>query len=294
MKVFVCEPIHEKAMEYLKERAEILTNWEELERADAVIRRNFVIDKAFLDKAPCLKLISVHGSGTDGIDLEEADRRGITVTTAPGENARSVAELALTLMLALSKRIVCADRRLRAGIPTEAADRALQGSELYGKKLGILGVGNIGCITAELAGAFGMEVYGFSRHPQAAGYKEHRIQPCESLTELLEKADVLHISLPLTEATCGMIGEKELALMKPNAFLVNTARGAVVDERALYEALQNGVIAGAASDVFCEEPPTKEHPLLSLPNFIATPHIGANTEEALYRVGMRAICNLKL
>lgn len=293
MKVFVCEHIHEKAIEYLAEHAEVLSKWEDIGKADAIIRRNFVIDKELLDKMPHLKNISIHGTGTDGVDLEEAKRKGIIVTTTPGENARSVAELAVTLMLALSKKLIHADRGLQKDKVFDTADISLCGIELSGKTLGLLGVGNIGGMVADMAKAFGMEVYGFSRNIQAEAYEKHKILPCRSLEELLKKADVLNISIPLNENTKGMIGEKELAFMKKSAFLINTARGEIVQEKALYRALKEGGIAGAACDVFQKEPPVKrENPLLTLDNFIATPHIGANTEEALYRVGMKAVQNI--
>ncbi len=295
MKVFVCEPIHEKVMEYLAERAEVLSKWEEIEKADAVIRRNFVMDKELLDKMPNLRKISIHGTGTDGVDLEEAKRRGIIVLSTPGENARSVAELAIMLMLALSKKLVYVDRKLQEGKTFDVADSSLCGMELCGKTLGLLGVGNIGGMVADMAKAFDMKVYGFSRNTQVESYEKHNIVPCRSLKELLEKADFLNISIPLNESTKGLIGEKELAHMKESALLINTARGEIVQERALYRALKDGVIAGAASDVFKKEPPVKgENALLALDNFIATPHIGANTDEALYRVGMKAVKNLGL
>ena len=293
MKVFVCEPIHEKAMEYLKEHAEVLSDWKDIGEADAVIQRTFMLDKTLLDKMPNLKRISVHGTGTDSIDMKEVDKRGIVVTTTPGENARSVAELAMTFILALGKKIVIGDRKLQKGEPLINGDFSLRGIELFGKKLGLLGVGDIGCILAQLGHAFGMEIYGFSAHGYTEKYEQFHIKPCSSLEELLQEADFLNISIPLNDSTRGMIGEKELALMKKSACLINTARGEIVQENALYEALKNGTIAGAACDVFKKEPPVKkENPLLTLDNFIATPHIGANTDEALYRVGMKAVKNV--
>lgn len=290
--IYICEPIHEKAYEYLEKRADILCREEEIADAWGVLTRNLKLDKKTLDKMPKLKRISVHGTGTDGVDMEEAARRGIVVTTTPGINARSVAELSAGLLLCLGRKIVCADRRLQAGAALQTADRTLQGMELYGKTLGLIGTGNIGLCLAEIMQGFGMKVMGLARDGKK---KTEKIDWAESLEELLAGADVINVAVPLQKSTEKMLGEKEFSLMKQGALLINVSRGGVVDEKALFEALQTGKIAGAASDVFTQEPPRKkDNPLLGLDNFIGTPHIGANTEEALYRVGMKAVENLEL
>lgn len=290
--IFLCEPIHKSAYEYLAKHAHILKAEEEMPLAQGVLTRNLVLDKETLAKMPNLKRISVHGTGTDGIAMEEAEKRGIVVTTTPGENARSVAELSAGLILSLSKRIVSADRRLQEGKTVRTADSSLRGMELYGKNLGLIGTGNIGMHLAEIMQGFGMKAYGVLRNKKN---RSEKIEWLESLEELLAISDVINIAVPLNEATKGMLGGREFSLMKRKALLVNVARGGIVDETALYEALKTGKLAGAASDVFATEPPSKANtPLLQQDNFIATPHIGANTEEALARVGQKAVENLEL
>ncbi|HZS84499.1 MAG TPA: hydroxyacid dehydrogenase [Stellaceae bacterium] len=260
----------------------------EREAVEAIISRTIRIDGATMDASPRLKVISKHGAGVDNIDLEAATARGIPVLFALAGNARSVAEHAIAMMLALAKRLVPLDAALRRGAwPREGG----QGIELAGKRLGIVGLGNIGRIVAELGRAFGMAVAGFDPYVAAAALPagiERRL----TLADLLSEADIVTLHCPLTAETRGLMGGEALRLMKRTAFLVNTARGPIIDEAALIAALREGRIAGAALDSFTEEPADPRSPLWSLPNAIYTPHIAGTTAEAFARVAMQAVENV--
>ena len=289
MKVFLCESIHPKAYEALAQKAEIISDWERAGEVDALLDRILYIGKEQLDKMPNLKVIAVHGTGTDGLDLPEVRRRGIQVVYAPHLNANAVAELAVGLTLALARRIVYARQLIDEGCQGEGM-ALLNGFDLRGKVFGILGAGEIARRTAAiLRDGFGMKPLAWSRSLTPEKAQEWGLEWAPDKETVLKNADVVSLGMPLTDQTRGIIGEAQLALMKPTACLINTARGALVDEEALYRALKEGRIAGAACDVFCKEPPTRENPLFSLPNFVGTPHIGANTYDALYTVGMTCV-----
>lgn len=281
-KIFLCEPIHPAALALLRERAEIVTD---PAAAHGAINRNLRMDRAFLDRCPWLRVIGIHGTGTDGVDLAYARERGIRVVYTPGKNARSVAELVAALTLSMARGLPRLDRTLQGGKPlTLGGD--FPGMELRGRVFGTLGCGAVGMEAARIMKhGFGMEVLGYSRHIP----RNPDITPCESPRDLFSRADVVSISVPLTETTRGLVDRDLLERMKPGSILINTSRGAVVDEAALYAALREGPLAAAASDVLTHEPPTRDNPLVSLPNFLATPHIGANTDEALRRVSLRTV-----
>lgn len=293
LNVFLCESIHPRALALLKSRAEVFSNPARLFRADAAISRNLRMDAAFLEQCPALKVIGIHGTGTDRVDLSEAARRGVRVVYAPGENAQSVAELIVGLTLSLARRVYQADRMLQRGEAPAIADARLAGVELYGKTLGLVGVGNIARRAAEIfRRAFGMDIVGYSPSLTDARAARLGMARCADVREVFARADVVSIGVPLTPQTRGLVGAAELAAAKPGALLVNTARGGVVDEDALYRALTNGPLGAAACDVFAHEPPAPNLPLLRLPNFLATPHLGAATDEALLRVGMCVVTQL--
>lgn len=257
------------------------------EQVDAIISRTLRIDAATMDASPRLKVISKHGTGVDNIDIAAATTRGIAVLFALAGNARSVAEHTLALILALAKRLVPLDTEMRRGAwPREGH----LGLEIAGKQLGLVGYGNIGRLVASLAQAFGMRVAVYDPYV-AADAVPSGIERCGTLRELLEAADIVSLHCPLTEETTGLIGAAELALMKRSAFLINAARGAVVDEAALIAALGAGAIAGAALDSFTAEPAAPESPLWSLPNTIYTPHIAAITGAASERVALQSVEN---
>ena len=286
-KVLVCEPVHPAALEKIKEFADILTSYEQLSEADAVLNRNLSLTREELAKAKNLKVVGIHGTGTDGVDLEAAMEQGIQVFNVPSQNAESVAELIVCQTLLLARKIHPIQKRLMTGMPLPNTPAEFCGMELKGKTFGMLGVGEIAKKACRiLTKGFGMKAAGYSRSLTPALAKKYGITYCASTEELLRQSDVVSVGMALCKETEGWVGRLEFSQMKPTALFINTARGKIVDEQALYEALRDGKIAGAACDVFETEPPTELNPLLSLPNFIATPHIGAHTEEALYRVGM--------
>jgi D-3-phosphoglycerate dehydrogenase / 2-oxoglutarate reductase len=227
----------------------------------------------------CEKLLAVcsAGAGYDVIDVDECTRAGIAVCNNSGPGAEAVAEHALGFMLDLAKKITVADRKLRAGPLRNRL--ALRGSQLLGKTLGIIGLGAIGGRLVELCAPFGMEVLAFDPYLDDFGARARGVQMV-TLAELLERSDFVQVTCPLTSETEGLIGRAQLAAMKPTAFFITTARGPVHDEAALLDALVNGRIAGAGLDVFHEEPPRHDNPLLHLDNVVATPHTAGITIEA--------------
>ena len=295
MKVFLCESIHPKALALLESRAEIVSDWEQLAEVDAIINRNLQLPREVLEKAPKLRVIAVHGIGSDGIDLEYCDEHDITILYVPSQNADSVAELNVTLMLSLLRKIHMADRLMTGGKITQAGPPELMGHELRGKTVGLIGVGDIARRTGRiLRYGFGCELIGYDPYWPTEKAAELGVKKCEGLEELLAQADIISMGVHLTASTANLINAETLRLCKPSAILINCSRGGVVDELALSEALKAGTIAGAACDVWVQEPPPMDHPLIGLPNMLAIPHLGANTDEALERVGMRMVQDIFL
>ncbi len=305
MKVFLNEVIHPAAVSLLEKNAQIVrprdnsraSFLEALQEVDAIIARKIYIRAEEMTHAPKLRIIARHGVGLDSVDLAEATRRGILVTYTPGENRESVAELAIAFMLALARKIPQAQAAMRSLPKGELSQFTallskfqLTGQDIEGKTLGIVGTGRIGSTVAKKCGAaFDMKVKGYDPYVSAAVMESFTTEKVERLEELFPQVDFLTIHCPLTSETYGMIGEKELALMKKGAYVINTARGGIVNEQALYQALCAGHIAGAALDVWEIEPPDPADPLLNHPQVIATPHYAGTTEESLYRVGMAAV-----
>ena len=243
--------------------------------ADIVVLSNLPFRREVMERCPNLKMISVAFTGVDHVDMDYCRERGILVSNCAGYSNTAVSELVFGLALSLYRRIIECDRAVRAG----KDKTGLVGLELAGKTFGIIGMGAIGTRTAQLAKAFGCRVLGFNRSPkQVEGVRMVK------LDELLRESDIVSLHVPLTEQTRGMIGEREIGLMKPSAILINTARGPVVDSAALAAALKEGRLAGAAVDVYETEPPIpQDHPLLSAPHVAATPHVAFATKEALYQ-----------
>ena len=290
MKVFLCEFIHPEARRHLERKAEIISDWNKINEVDAIINRNLEITKDIMDKAPNLKVIAIHGTGIDGVDMDEAKKRGIHVFSTPHQNADSVAELIVGLTLSITRKISLAGKLIGNGKKIANAPAELKGIELRQKTFGLIGVGDIAIRASKIMKyGFGMKVIGFSRSLTEEKAKELGIGYCSSIEEVLKNSDIVNIGVSLDSSTVNMINNEKIKLMKSTSYLINTSRGKVIDEKALYNALKNNEIAGAACDVFVNEPPTLDNPLLSLDNFIATPHIGANTDEALYRVGMAVV-----
>ena len=257
----------------------------EIADCDAVLVRTARLPAEVLRAAPRLRVVGRHGVGVDNIDLQAAADLGLAVTYGPQSNASSVAEHTLALLLALAKRLVDLDRALRAG-RYEARDEA-RGVDLAGKVLGLVGLGRIGSRVARMA-RLGLEMEVLGHDPFLAPERfPEGVRPA-GLEELFRRADFVSLHLPATPQTEGLVGGRELGWMKPAAFLVNVARGEVVREEALVEALRAGRIAGAALDVFAEEPLPSGHPLLSLPNVVATPHSAALTRECAVRMALHA------
>jgi D-3-phosphoglycerate dehydrogenase / 2-oxoglutarate reductase len=227
----------------------------------------------------CGKLLAVcsAGAGYDVIDVDACTRAGIAVCNNSGPGAEAVAEHALGFMLDLAKKITAADRVLRAGPPGDRL--ALRGSQLLGKTLGVIGLGAIGGRLVELCAPFEMEVLAFDPYLDEISARARGVRVV-ALAELLERSDFVQVTCPLTSETEGLIGRAQFAAMKPTAFFVTTARGRVHDEAALLDALVSGGIAGAGLDVFHEEPPRRDNPLLRLDNVVATPHTAGITVEA--------------
>lgn len=227
----------------------------------------------------CTQLLAVcsAGAGYDVIDVEACTRAGIAVCNNSGPGAEAVAEHALGFMLDLAKKITVADRALRSG-PLENR-LTLRGSQLLGKTLGVIGLGAIGSRLVELCAPFGMEVLVFDPYVEEGSASDRGVQ-LVSLAQLVERSDFVQVTCPLTKETQGLIGEPEFTAMKPTAYFITTARGPVHDETALYDALVSGGIAGAGLDVFHEEPPQQDNPLLHLDNVVATPHTAGITVEA--------------
>ncbi|USS40129.1 D-2-hydroxyacid dehydrogenase [Thermococcus aggregans] len=292
MKVLVAAPLHEKAIEILKNAGleVVYEEYPDQERlkelvkdvSAIIVRSKPKVTKEIIDVAPNLKVIARAGVGLDNIDVEYAKSKGIEIVNAPAASSRSVAELAIALMFNVARKVAFADRKMREGV---WAKKQCMGFELEGKTLGVVGFGRIGYIVAKIANAIGMNVLIYDVNKNEERAKEVGGKLVE-LDELLKNSDIVTLHVPLTKETYHMIGERELKLMKPNAILINTSRGAVVDTNALVNALQEGWIAGAGLDVFEEEPLPKDHPLTKLDNVVLTPHIGASTVEAQERAGM--------
>jgi D-3-phosphoglycerate dehydrogenase len=224
-----------------------------------------------------LKVIGRAGVGVDNIDVEAATKKSIIVMNTPGGNSMAVAELTMAMLLALPRQLVQAVASTKTG--KWEKKRFAQGHELFQKTVGILGLGNIGSLVAQRCLAFGMTVLVYDPHPSEAARKLGLSVQFVSLEELVGRADFLTIHVPSNEKTHNLVGASLFQQMKKGGYLVNCARGGIVDENALAVALKDGTLAGAAMDVFSTEPVAVDHPLLSLDNFLATPHLGASTEE---------------
>ena len=231
-----------------------------------------------LDACPRVRVVGRHGVGLDTVDLDSATRHGVAVVHAPGSNSQAVAEHALMLMLACVKRTVEIDRMTRKG--DWSPRHQVVNTELAGKTLGVVGVGNVGRRVARFAGAIGMRVLGYDKYVPADEVRRRGAEPVGSLDELLPQVDVLTCHTPLTPETHHMIDEKALARMKPGAILINTSRGPVHSERAVFEALVQRRLAAAGLDVFEQEPSPVDNPIFNLDNVVCSGHVGGVTLEA--------------
>jgi len=298
-KVLVTEPLPgiEDGLKMLEHIAEIeykkkfvgKISAEDVHGVDAIIAGDSKISRETLEGADKLKIIARHGVGVDNVDLEACTEKGIIVTNVHVAEGPSVPEHVFALMLAISKKLFLRDKMVREGRWNERDQ--LVGKELKGKTLGIIGLGNIGSQVSKIARtAFDMNVLAYDPYISNEKAKEVGAQ-LVNLENLLRESDYISINCPLTDETRGMIGEKELKLMKSGAVLVNTARGGIVEEDALYRALKEGWIEGAGIDVLENEPVSK-HPLFGLNNILLTPHSAAFTVESLRRAAIVACENV--
>jgi D-3-phosphoglycerate dehydrogenase len=297
MKVVIAEKISSSAAAVLREPRWTVVTHEQLEGklmqqlmdADALIVRSAVqVDEALLQHANKLRVVGRAGVGVDNIDLEAATRKGIAVMNTPGANAVAVAEHTLGLMLAMARHLSRADALMHAG---KWEKKSLQGTELRGKTLGIVGLGRIGMEVARRANAFGMEIVAHDPFVSVSVAKQQAIRMA-SLDDVYAAADYLTLHVGLTEQTTGMINAESLKKMKQGVRLVNCARGELVNETALAEALKSGRVRGAGLDVFAEEP-LKNSPLAAMENVVLTPHIGGATHEAQEAVGYQICLQVK-
>ena len=263
--------------------------FERIKDAEVIInvRAYTALDEEALSHAPRLRMISILGTGTDNVDLAATRERGIVVTNTPGVGAPSVAELTLGLLLAVARAIPLSDARLRAG-----QWQHVEGPELEGKTLGVLGLGAIGGRVARLGHGLGMRILAWSFLKDEERAARLGVQ-LVAQDELFGRSDVISIHLRNTPETRGFVGARELALMKPSAILLNTARAALVDQEALVEALRLGRLAGAGLDVYNEEPlPPDRNLFKDMPNVVLTPHVGAVTHEASARSRAMPVDNI--
>lgn len=285
-KVYVTRIIPEKGLEILREAADVKVWQDELPPPREVLLKEVEdvdglvslltdkIDAELFDRAKKLKIVSNYAVGFDNIDLDEAIKRGIMATNTPGVLTETTADLAFALLMATARRIVEADKFARAGRWKTWGPMLMLGQDVYGAKLGLIGLGRIGYAVAKRAKGFDMDVIYYDMFRNEKAEQELGLKFVE-LEQLLKESDFVSIHVPLTPETKHLINEKTLGLMKKTAILVNTARGPVVDEKALYEALVSNKIAGAGLDVMDPEPPSMDNPLLKLDNVIILPHIAS-------------------
>jgi D-3-phosphoglycerate dehydrogenase len=263
---------------------------EALRTAHAILVRSATkVDAEAIAAAPHLKVIARAGVGLDNVDIKAATAAGVMVVNAPTSNIISAAELTIGHILSLSRYIPQAHSALAQG---QWKRSAFTGTEIYEKTIGIIGLGRIGALIAARMQAFDTKIIAFDPYVTSARAQQLGVH-LVTLEELLEQSDFITIHMPKTPETTGMIGTEQLALMKSTAYIVNVARGGLIDEDALYHALVNNVIAGAGLDVFVNEPPT-DSPLLGLPNIVVTPHLGASTDEAQEKAGVSVAKSVRL
>ena len=293
-KILITEAINNKGIDFLKEQGyelimgsgiteDILI--EEGADCDGILTRNGHITEKVLKECKKLKVVSMHGVGVDSIDVEAATRLGIEITNAANSNQSSVAEYTIGLILMLAKKSIHYNNGLKSG---NLEVRKLYGSDVAGKTLGIIGMGNIGTQVAQIA-SFGlnMKVIGYNRRVKGEKQSNY-VLLTDNIEKVISSADFLSLHLPGNPSTRHLIGAHELSLMKPEAFLINTGRGEIIDESALIKVLQEHKIMGAALDVFEGNLPKQDNPLLDMEHVIVTPHTASFTMEALERMSYQS------
>jgi D-3-phosphoglycerate dehydrogenase len=293
-KVVVTQRLHEKGMELLEKHVEVVVAETGdprklapfLKDADGLIVRIGSIDRPGLLAAPKLKAVGRPGVGVDDVDVSACTELGIPVVIAPGANTRSVAEHAMLLMFAVAKDLLRSDRQTRRG--NFNVRSGFKAYELEGRTLGLIGGGAIGSEFGRMADSIGMKVMVYDPFVAKENIEAQGWFHAENLDRLYREADVISIHVPLTDQTRNMIGDREFGLMKKQAILINCARGGIVDEKALYRALEENRIHGAGADVLAVEPFEANHPLMALDHFVVTPHMAGLTREAAAAVAVGA------
>lgn len=300
MKVLVCDGLDAEAVAQLEEAGHDVDLHKALSKEDLlslcpaadvlVVRSATKITAEVIERSSRLQLVVRGGVGLDNVDAEAAAVRGVTVFNTPSATSVSVAELTMGLMLGLARHIPQANTSVKSGVWDR---KAFAGSELFGKTLGVVGFGRIGQEVAKRALAFRMHVVAFDQAIDQEVVDVLEIESSLSLDSLLSRADYISLHLPYDVKTHHLLDRDRLAKCKPTAYVINTARGELVDETALADALQSRRLAGAAVDVYTTEPPGRDHPLVKLPNVITVPHLGGSTGEGQRRAGLevaRIIC----
>ena len=290
MDVYCSETIAPSALERLKRNFNVVDDFEHPERLCAIITRRAPVTGELLRRCPNMKVISMHGVSRDQIDTKTAAELGIPVPNVPHLGAEPVAELAVSLLMALNRKLKMVDSGLREGRWHQFGAPEFVCHEMNGKILGNIGCGDIAQRVAQIMhAAFGVTNLCYNPHRTAEECAARGFEKVESLRELFERSDFVNVSAALNSETYHMINADVLSCAKPGCILVSTARGGIVEETALYDALAAGKLGGAALDVWEQEPPAPEHPLLGLENFIGTFHIGGSAVESLERVSNKAV-----
>lgn len=288
-KIVVADPMEKEVIESLRSIGEVVAFPEDLSSAvsDAevlVVRSRTKVTQELLSGAKQLKIVARAGVGLDNIDLNKCKELGIKVINTPEAPSNAVAELAIASILVLSRNLHKSNVEMRKGVWNK---KKLLGCEIEGKTLGIIGYGRIGALLGKKAAALGMKVITFTYDPHPNGIAEF----LDNIDELYKKSDYISLHVPVTDETRGMINKETIAKMKDGVYIINTARGEVINEDALYEAVKSGKVAGAALDVYPKEPYTGK--LLELENISFTPHLGSSTKESQVRIGKLLIEKLK-
>ncbi len=294
--VIVTEPINKMGVEYLKERDVYVielppgstekTLAEHITEADGLITRGSIkITRELMMSNPRLKAVGVHGIGCDHVDLDAAKELGKIVCNTPDALTVTVAEMAMALTLALLRNVVSADKAVRHD-QWKRKYSDLIGAELAGKKVGIIGLGRIGEATAKRMQIFDAEIIYWSRTRKPGSEKKYGFKWCE-LEDLLRESDIISLHIPATPETRHLIGAKQFGMMRDGVYIINTARGKVIDEKALIDALRSGKVKAAALDVFEDEPLSTDSPLCGMDNVILTPHLSASNLEGMQRMAVQ-------
>ncbi len=294
MNLFLCEPIHPTAYDLISKEVNIINDINDISQCEIIINRNIKMDEQFLSQCHNLKLVIIHGSGCDDVDIDYLNKHHIQLLNTPGLNSLSVAELIVNMMLQLVRKTYVIQNDFKNNKIHSVAPSHYNSHELSYKKVGFIGFGEISKKTLTiLKYGFQNEIYAYSRSLTQDIADSFGIHYCKDMNTLLSQCDFICVNTPLNEKTYHMISYNEFNIMKNTAYLINTSRGGIVDSDALYDALIHHKIAGAGIDVIEGEPITANHPICHLDNVIYTPHIGGSTDEALERIGLKILEYIK-